>query len=259
MHEERYDVPASAAASIDDARREGRTVLAVGTTVVARARVGRRRDRRRGARPAPAARRSSSGRRIASRSSDALLTNFHLPRSTLLVLVMAFGGVELVRAAYDEAVRERLSLLQLRRRDADRLRQAMSDALRQPRRPAPALRGARARRRRAHRHAHDRARRRSRRRASCRSARTARSRRSRRTRSPRRARASCSPTRTTCALRPGPETRRALGGLHALHGVAVRDPHRQRRLPGVHAREAPHDRRRTASRSAPTSTARRGG
>ncbi|NUN52841.1 MAG: S-adenosylmethionine:tRNA ribosyltransferase-isomerase, partial [Planctomycetaceae bacterium] len=40
------------------------------------------------------------------RCVDALLTNFHLPRSTLLALVMAFGGVERVRAAYAEAVRE---------------------------------------------------------------------------------------------------------------------------------------------------------
>jgi S-adenosylmethionine:tRNA ribosyltransferase-isomerase len=38
---------------------------------------------------------------------DALLTNFHLPRSTLLVLVRTFGGDELIRAAYEEAVRQR--------------------------------------------------------------------------------------------------------------------------------------------------------
>jgi S-adenosylmethionine:tRNA ribosyltransferase-isomerase len=37
---------------------------------------------------------------------DALLTNFHLPRTTLLVLVRTFGGDDLIRAAYDEAVRE---------------------------------------------------------------------------------------------------------------------------------------------------------
>ncbi len=38
---------------------------------------------------------------------DAMITNFHLPRSTLLALVMAFAGVELVRKAYDEAIRQR--------------------------------------------------------------------------------------------------------------------------------------------------------
>ncbi len=40
-------------------------------------------------------------------ASDALMTNFHLPRSTLLVLVRTFGGDSLIRAAYDEAIRER--------------------------------------------------------------------------------------------------------------------------------------------------------
>jgi S-adenosylmethionine:tRNA ribosyltransferase-isomerase len=37
---------------------------------------------------------------------DAIITNFHLPRSTLLMLVSAFGGYELVMRAYGEAVRE---------------------------------------------------------------------------------------------------------------------------------------------------------
>jgi S-adenosylmethionine:tRNA ribosyltransferase-isomerase len=37
---------------------------------------------------------------------DALLTNFHLPRSSLLVLVAAFAGLEKVKRAYEEAVRE---------------------------------------------------------------------------------------------------------------------------------------------------------
>jgi S-adenosylmethionine:tRNA ribosyltransferase-isomerase len=41
------------------------------------------------------------------RAADALLTNFHLPRSTLLVLVRTFGGDALIRRAYEEAIRER--------------------------------------------------------------------------------------------------------------------------------------------------------
>ena len=41
------------------------------------------------------------------RGVDALVTNFHLPRSSLLVLVSALAGVELIRAAYQEAIRER--------------------------------------------------------------------------------------------------------------------------------------------------------
>ena len=40
------------------------------------------------------------------RAVDALLTNFHLPRTTLLVLVRTFGGDELIRRAYEEAIRE---------------------------------------------------------------------------------------------------------------------------------------------------------
>lgn len=41
------------------------------------------------------------------RAVDALLTNFHLPKSTLLILVRTFGGDELIRRAYDEAIRQR--------------------------------------------------------------------------------------------------------------------------------------------------------
>lgn len=45
--------------------------------------------------------------RYSFRVVDALLTNFHLPKSTLLVLVRTFGGDALIRAAYEEAIRER--------------------------------------------------------------------------------------------------------------------------------------------------------
>jgi S-adenosylmethionine:tRNA ribosyltransferase-isomerase len=41
------------------------------------------------------------------RATDALLTNFHLPRSTLLLLVAAFAGVDLIRAAYESAIANR--------------------------------------------------------------------------------------------------------------------------------------------------------
>jgi S-adenosylmethionine:tRNA ribosyltransferase-isomerase len=40
------------------------------------------------------------------RAVDALLTNFHLPKSTLLILVRTFGGDDLIRRAYDEAIRQ---------------------------------------------------------------------------------------------------------------------------------------------------------
>jgi S-adenosylmethionine:tRNA ribosyltransferase-isomerase len=41
------------------------------------------------------------------RAVDALLTNFHLPKSTLLVLVSAFAGIDLIRSAYQAAIAER--------------------------------------------------------------------------------------------------------------------------------------------------------
>ena len=52
---------------------------------------------------------------------DVFLTNFHLPRSTPLILVAAFAGLEATRRAYLEAIARRYRFLQLRRRDADPL------------------------------------------------------------------------------------------------------------------------------------------
>jgi S-adenosylmethionine:tRNA ribosyltransferase-isomerase len=105
MHAERYHVPEATAQAIARARREGRQVLAVGTTVV---------------RTLESV--ASVHGEVVSGSGetsifiyppyrfhviDALLTNFHWPRSTLLALVMAFGGIEPVRDAYAQAVANR--------------------------------------------------------------------------------------------------------------------------------------------------------
>lgn len=99
MHTERFAVAQDAAAKISAAAR----VIAVGTTVVRVLEA-----------LAPNGIRASEGETdifihppFRFRAVDALLTNFHLPRSTLLMLVSAFAGRELVLRAYEEAVRER--------------------------------------------------------------------------------------------------------------------------------------------------------
>jgi S-adenosylmethionine:tRNA ribosyltransferase-isomerase len=97
LHGERYEVAASSWERI----RAARTVLAVGTTTV--------RVLETLARGAPLAGRTElfilPG--FEFERSDCLLTNFHLPRSTLLALVMAFAGVEQTRELYRLAVAER--------------------------------------------------------------------------------------------------------------------------------------------------------
>jgi S-adenosylmethionine:tRNA ribosyltransferase-isomerase len=105
MHGEAYSIDSRAAEALERARRERRRVVAAGTTVV-RALEGNVRDNGR----------VEPGRHVTDlfitpgfgfNIVDAMITNFHLPRSTLLMLVSAFGGFERIRSAYAEAIERR--------------------------------------------------------------------------------------------------------------------------------------------------------
>jgi S-adenosylmethionine:tRNA ribosyltransferase-isomerase len=104
MHAEWYDVPQATVAVIDAARRAGKRVLAVGTTTL------------RALETAAASGKLAAGRGetrlfvvpgFRFRVVERLLTNFHLPKSTLLMLVSAFGGMDNVRRAYRHAIEQR--------------------------------------------------------------------------------------------------------------------------------------------------------
>ena len=103
MEAEWYRIGPEAAAAIGGTRAAGGRVVAVGTTVV---RALESAARSGGGNPAPAHGWTDLFIRPghAFRSVDALVTNFHLPRSTLLLLVAAFAGRERVLAAYRHAV-----------------------------------------------------------------------------------------------------------------------------------------------------------
>ncbi|MPZ32376.1 MAG: tRNA preQ1(34) S-adenosylmethionine ribosyltransferase-isomerase QueA [Rhodospirillales bacterium] len=106
MHAEWGEVPANTARAVEETRAAGGRVVSIGTTSlrllesVARAHDG-----------AMAAWTGETDIFIAPgfrfRAVDLLLTNFHLPRSTLFMLVAAFAGLERMKAAYAHAVRER--------------------------------------------------------------------------------------------------------------------------------------------------------
>jgi len=100
---ERFELPAETAAAIAAARARGGRVIAVGTTS---ARVLEARAREGGA-VEPGTGETDLFLRPGSRFAviDGLLTNFHLPRSSLLLLVAAFSGRERLLAAYAEAIR----------------------------------------------------------------------------------------------------------------------------------------------------------
>ena len=100
MHGERYEIPKPTADAIAAARARGGKIVAVGTTTVRCLEAS-----------GAAAGRGETDLFItpgfAFRVVDRLITNFHLPRSTLLVLVSAFAGAEPIRAAYRHAVQKR--------------------------------------------------------------------------------------------------------------------------------------------------------
>jgi S-adenosylmethionine:tRNA ribosyltransferase-isomerase len=104
LHAEHVTVPAAAAAAVTRAKESDRRVVAVGTTVV------RTLEHVALERGQVEPYEGWTSLRILPgdefRVVDVLMTNFHLPRSTLLMLVCAFGGTEFVLDAYREAVRE---------------------------------------------------------------------------------------------------------------------------------------------------------
>jgi S-adenosylmethionine:tRNA ribosyltransferase-isomerase len=104
MHRERYVVPRATVDAIDAARARGGRVLAVGTTTLRALEAASA-----GGPLLPGAGDTDlfirPGYRF--RTADRLLTNFHLPRSTLLMLVAAFAGLDTIRRAYAHAVEAR--------------------------------------------------------------------------------------------------------------------------------------------------------
>jgi len=105
MEPERYAIPEETARAIKAAKAEGRRVIAVGTTSVRTLEHAASEDGAVRAGEAEADLFITPGYRF--RVLDALLTNFHLPRSTLLMLVSAFASLETIRRAYAEAIAER--------------------------------------------------------------------------------------------------------------------------------------------------------
>ena len=102
MHTETYDVPAETIDAIARARRDGRRVVAVGTTTVRTLETVARHQ-------PPTAGPGTTDLFIRPpytfRLTDAMVTNFHLPRSSLLVMVSAFAGREAILQTYAEAIR----------------------------------------------------------------------------------------------------------------------------------------------------------
>ena len=105
MHSEKYKVPEETVKIVNDAKKKGNRVIAVGTTSVRTLESSV----------------DEEGRLVSGESEtsifiygnykfkivDAIITNFHLPKSTLIMLISAFGGKKFVFDAYHEAIREK--------------------------------------------------------------------------------------------------------------------------------------------------------
>jgi S-adenosylmethionine:tRNA ribosyltransferase-isomerase len=105
MHPERYEISPRLAAMVEVVREQGGSIWAVGTTVVRALESAA--DERGMVRAGAGETRLMITPGYSFRVVDRLLTNFHLPRSTLLMLVSAFAGRELTLAAYEHAVSQR--------------------------------------------------------------------------------------------------------------------------------------------------------
>lgn len=105
MHTERYEIPDTVARSVNTALRDGRRLLAIGTTVIRALESAVGSDGH--VMPGPGRTDLFIRPPYHFRTANMLLTNFHLPRSTLLMLVCAFGGCERVLEAYRLAIEQR--------------------------------------------------------------------------------------------------------------------------------------------------------
>jgi S-adenosylmethionine:tRNA ribosyltransferase-isomerase len=105
MHSEWYDIPQEVVDAVAGARRQGGRVLAVGTTSLRALESAAMDNGMLQAGSAETRLFVTPGHRF--RVVDRLFTNFHLPKSTLLMLVSAFGGIDLLRRAYAQAIAQR--------------------------------------------------------------------------------------------------------------------------------------------------------